>query len=591
MKIRWFALAGVMLVAGCSEVSDVPEAEGVAVNKAALSASKDDPMTESLGERYIVQFTDFARGTQALHAARGFVARSLPQHNAVSAYLPEAAVRALRQNPLVKLIELDAPRYPLGQTVPYGITMVQADQLVDTSGTDTASAVTVCIIDSGFYGAHEDHVGNTNVTYTSDIGTGPSNVDGCGHGTHVAGTIAGVANDVGVVGVNPSGNLELKIVKVFGNDCAWAYSSSLVAALDQCRSGVTGKLVVSMSLGGGTKSVTEENAFKNAEAAGVLSIAAAGNDGNTRMSYPASYASVMSVAAIDENKALASFSQRNSQVEIAAPGVAVLSTVPWKADASVTVAGTTYSGSGIEGAATSNGVTAALVSGGLCSTAGTYTGKVVLCQRGTNSFADKVSQAQAGGAVGVVIYNNVDGGFSGTLGTGVTSPIPAITISMADGQAMLGALGQSATLVNKITIPGSGYEAWDGTSMATPHVSGVAALVWNNVRNATNKQVRAALDNTALDLGAAGRDTSFGFGLVRAKAAYDYLVGSTPSCTPTALSCTDGKDNDCDGTIDTGAECPVPPTCTLAPIGGACTKNADCCSNKCTGKQGKMTCK
>jgi len=127
--------------------------------------------------------------------------------------------------------------------------------------------------------------------------------------------------------------------------------------------------------------------------------------------------------------------------------------------------------------------------------------------------------------------------------------------------------------------------------MATPHVSGVAALVWNNVRNATNKQVRAALDNTALDLGAAGRDTSFGFGLVRAKAAYDYLVASTPSCTPTALSCTDGKDNDCDGTIDTGAECPVPPTCTLAPIGGACTKNADCCSNKCTGKQGKMTCK
>jgi subtilisin family serine protease len=590
MKIRWIALASLMLASGCSDVADVPEAEGVAINRAALSASKDDPRTESLGERYIVQFNDFARGTEALHAARGFVARALPSHGAVAAYLSEASVRSLRQNRFVTRIELDAPRYPLGQTVPYGIPMVQADQLVDTSDVDPSGAVTVCIIDSGFYGAHEDHVGNTNVTYTSDLGTGASNVDGCGHGTHVAGTIAGVANDMGVVGVNGAGRIKLKIVKVFGNDCAWAYSSSLVAALDQCRAGVTGKLVVSMSLGGGTKSVTEENAFNAAEAAGVLSIAAAGNDGNTKMSYPASYSSVMSVAAVDENKALASFSQRNAQVEIAAPGVGILSTVPWKAEASVAVGAITADGSGIEGAATTNGVSGALVSGGLCTTTVSYTGKVVLCQRGTNSFADKVSRARSGGAVAVVIYNNVDGAFTATLGTGVTSPLPAISISKADGEALLGAVGQSATLVNKITVPGSGYEAWDGTSMATPHVSGVAALVWNNVRTATARQVRAALDNTAQDLGAAGRDSNFGYGLVRAKAAYDALVASTPSCTPSAMSCTDGKDNDCDGSVDSGPECPVS-GCTLAPLGGACTRNADCCSNKCTGKAGKMTCK
>ncbi|HVE87272.1 MAG TPA: S8 family serine peptidase, partial [Myxococcales bacterium] len=69
----------------------------------------------------------------------------------------------------------------------------------------------------------------------------------------------------------------------------------------------------------------------------------------------------------------------------------------------------------------------------------------------------------------------------------------------------------------------SGYEAWDGTSMATPHVSGVAALIWSAYPTKTATQVRAALQNTARDLGAAGRDNAYGYGLVQAKAALDYL--------------------------------------------------------------------
>jgi serine protease len=75
---------------------------------------------------------------------------------------------------------------------------------------------------------------------------------------------------------------------------------------------------------------------------------------------------------------------------------------------------------------------------------------------------------------------------------------------------------------------GSGYEAWDGTSMATPHVSGVAALVWSNFPALTNADIRSALESTAEDLGVAGRDNYFGWGLVQAKAAYDLLAGGTP---------------------------------------------------------------
>ena len=82
-----------------------------------------------------------------------------------------------------------------------------------------------------------------------------------------------------------------------------------------------------MSLGGPISNRIERDFFQTIfEQQNVLVIAAAGNAGNTRKSYPASYDAVMSVAAIDENKELAFFSQVNNQVEISAPGVAVLST-------------------------------------------------------------------------------------------------------------------------------------------------------------------------------------------------------------------------------------------------------------------------
>jgi len=197
------------------------------------------------------------------------------------------------------------------------------------------------------------------------------------------------------------------------------------------------------------------------------------------------------------------------------------------------------------------------VNGGLCSTAGAgWSGKVVLCQRGTDSFATKVASVVTGGGVAALIYNNAAGGFSGTLNG--TSTIPAISISDVDGSALLGAIGASATVANAGGV-GSGYAYYDGTSMATPHVSGVAALVWSNVPTKTNVEIRNALQNTAEDLGAVGKDNSFGYGLVRAKAALDALGGSPPpnqaptanfstSCTNLACSFTDTS-TDGDGTV------------------------------------------
>jgi subtilisin family serine protease len=480
--------------------------------------------------RYMVKFKDFTGAAALVRSFGGSPVRELGPQNVVAALLPSQALSGLRNHPNVEYIEVDPRRYLMGQTTPYGITMVQADDTI--FATNNSSGCTVCIIDSGYYRGHED-LQDTAVAGTNDSGTQPWYEDSCGHGSHVAGTVAALSNTVGVVGVNGNGSLNIWIEKVFdGADCAWSYSSDLIAALNRCRNNAGGrKLVVSMSLGGTFSSTTENNAFQNAYDAGVLSVAAAGNAGNTRVSYPAGYGSVISVAAVDANKVVADFSQKNSTVELAAPGVGVLSTTPFKVS-SLAVGSASYLGSNIDGSARTS-ASGDLVDGGLCGSAGAWAGKVVLCERGTYSFAEKVAAVQNGGGVAAAIYNNVDGGFAGTLNG--SSTIPAVSVARADGLAALNGVGSSSTVDNTAGVAGTsynGYEYYDGTSMATPHVSGVAALVWSNFLDRTNADVRAALQNTAEDLGSAGRDNSYGYGLVRARAAYDYLSGSTPPPPP-----------------------------------------------------------
>ncbi|PTL80920.1 S8 family serine peptidase [Vitiosangium sp. GDMCC 1.1324] len=523
------------------------------------STDREAPAPESQAEltasgRYIIKYRSHAglrseKGIAALKAQGARVQVELGPQNAVAAELSQALVASLRGNPDIEYIEPDPIRVPLAQQLPYGIDMVQAPLVWPRASNANRK---VCIIDSGLYVAHEDIQDGSVAGYPSDW-----NTDGCGHGTHVAGTIAALDNTVGVVGVNPKG-IQLYIVKIFGNDCGATFGSSIVDSLNRCKA--NGANVVSMSLGGQFSSTTERDAFQTAFNEGVLTIAAAGNSGNTAYSYPASYPSVVSVAAVDSNKQVTSFSQKNDQVDIAAPGAGVLSTWPAQESTSVTVSGVSHVASGVDGAkrTASTGVTAPLVDGGLCDSSGSWSGKMVLCERGTITFADKVKNAQNGGASGVIIYNNVAGPFKGGLGQGGTSTIPAVTLSQQDGQDLkANRLGVSATVVSQVIKPASGYDILDGTSMATPHVSGVAALIWSVNPSWTNAQIRQALEATAQDLGPAGRDNSYGYGLVQAKAALDYLTGNsntppaasfTSSCTATTCAFTDTS-TDSDGTI------------------------------------------
>jgi serine protease len=167
-----------------------------------------------------------------------------------------------------------------------------------------------------------------------------------------AGTIAAKLDSAtGVVGVAPGVNLF--IVRVFRDDGDWAYSSDLIDAAYRCKDG--GANVINMSLGQDSSSQAENTAFTDLYTNhNILIVASAGNDRDSGPHYPASYDSVVSVAAIDFNKDVASISQRNDQVEIAAPGVDVLSTVPMgtgRVD-SLKVSGDSYIGFRMNGSPT-----------------------------------------------------------------------------------------------------------------------------------------------------------------------------------------------------------------------------------------------
>lgn len=198
-------------------------------------------------------------------------------------------------------------------------------------------SLTVCIIDSGFYSEHED-------LDADNLAGGSSQVDidfqtnGYGHGTHVAGTISAVYNNLGVVGVTP-GTVNFLIVKIFGNDGFWGTGASdLVAGLYECRDNNAD--IINISLGGSTSSRKGERAFNSIYAGGVLSIAAAGNDAVEDPYYPASYKSVISVTAVDEENNQADFSNFGDHVEPSALGVDVLSTIPYLVTNTLTVDGT-----------------------------------------------------------------------------------------------------------------------------------------------------------------------------------------------------------------------------------------------------------
>ncbi|MCU1461972.1 MAG: Proprotein convertase in/kexin type 6 [Acidimicrobiales bacterium] len=184
--------------------------------------------------------------------------------------------------------------------------------------------VIVAVVDTGVRGDHED-LGAT-VLHGIDLvnAGGDGRTDANGHGTHVAGIIAAAAsNGRGIAGGAPGVKiLPVRVLDAQGQGFSSNVAQGIIWATDH------GARVINLSLGGSTASQGTRTAIQYANSKGAIVLAAAGNagaNGNAPM-YPGAFPEAVAVAAVDQQLGHASFSNSGSYVDIAAPGVGVLST-------------------------------------------------------------------------------------------------------------------------------------------------------------------------------------------------------------------------------------------------------------------------
>jgi thermitase len=182
-------------------------------------------------------------------------------------------------------------------------------------------SIVIAIVDTGVDDTHPDLASKIVGEY-SYVG---SIKDGFGHGTHVAGIAAGATdNKIGIAGMCPNcGILSVKVL----NDQGSGYISDVASGITYAAS--HGARVISLSLGGGGRSETLHSALDYALANNALSVCAMGNAGSSSNTpEPAYWHDCLSVVATDQNGAKASFSNYGIKADVAAPGVAILSTMP-----------------------------------------------------------------------------------------------------------------------------------------------------------------------------------------------------------------------------------------------------------------------
>jgi subtilisin len=256
----------------------------------------------------------------------------------VMTYLTDKEADALRKDGNVQAVEDDGPCWALetpplagplsvegqpsilAETIPAGVAQIKAPAAWDCT---RGKVIKVAVLDTGIDYNHPDLKPNYKLG-VSFVSGESSAMDFNSHGTHCAGTIAAAITGFGVVGVAPAAYLyAVKVLDKSGSG-AW---SNLIAGIDWC---VNKKdiAVLSMSLGGGAAPSALEAMCNLAWSKGRLLVAAAGNDHGGPVGYPAKYASVIAVSAIDSGNNWATFSSKGPEVELCAPGVDVLSTIP-----------------------------------------------------------------------------------------------------------------------------------------------------------------------------------------------------------------------------------------------------------------------
>ncbi|ALM09296.1 peptidase S8 [Sediminicola sp. YIK13] len=220
------------------------------------------------------------------------------------------------------------------QETPWGITRVNG--VAGYTGNGVA-----WVIDTGIDLDHPDLIVDASRGYNafSSGKDGRSLDDGNGHGSHVAGTIAAINNDIGVIGVAPGATVIP--IKVLDSRGSGSYSG-VIAGIDHVAAKGGNGDVANLSLGGPVSQAVDDAVFA-AQTSGVIFVLAAGNDGDDANNHSPARVngnSIYTISAMSSNNdAWASFSNYgNPPVDYCAPGVAVKST--WKDGGYNTISGT-----------------------------------------------------------------------------------------------------------------------------------------------------------------------------------------------------------------------------------------------------------
>lgn len=339
------------------------------------------------------------------------------------------------------------------------------------------------------------------------VGNDANVTDSGEHGTHVSGTIAAMGNNsLGVIGADFKAHVMTLKVSDDGLNISTAAEIAALEYAAMMKSRGVNIVAINASFNGAAFSSAESMAITAVGNVGIVVCAAAGNNtanNDVTATYPAGYRrpNMIVVAASTQTDQLASFSNFGAtSVDLAAPGTNIYSLKPtWlgATNASVTVGGTPYSAQGMTYAGTTPALTATLINCGTGNAAAQFpagvSGNIALIQRGTETFATKVTHAMNAGAVGAIIYNNVAGDFNGTLGN-VAAWIPVVSASQANGASLLARVNSPVTLVNEF-VPANIYQFKDGTSMATPQVTAAVAFCARNFPAETAVQRVARIVN------------------------------------------------------------------------------------------------
>jgi len=424
-----------------------------------------------------------------------------------------------------------------------------------TTGTD---ALVIAVLDSGVDYNHPDLAANI-WTNAGEVGGNGSDDDGNGyiddtigwdffdddndpmdghyHGSHVAGTIAARGNNAaGIAGVCWRAKImPLKVGNLFG-----ANSATLVAAIEYAWR--NGARIMNASLGSTNFSQAEYDALSSANAAGVLLVAAAGNeaaDNDVTPSYPANYAlpNIISVAATDQNDNLASFSNYGaSSVHVGAPGVNILSAQParqvvWSDnfdDGSIAdwLTGGTNDTWGLSNTVASSGTYSLSTSpladylNGTASFA--RTPALDLSSHTAAKLAFQLRGVSQSGADYLYVQASTDGSTWTTLDTTYGGSLSGTTedqwltveadLENYDGEAVVyirfhftsdSSTTYSGWFIDDLSVTasssvyaGTEYQYLQGTSMACPNVAGVAGLIWSRYPAWAMVNVKSTLLNS-----------------------------------------------------------------------------------------------